>query len=253
MYDLHCHLLPGIDDGPSTWAETLALAQCLVKEGVTLVAATPHSYGSFARRYDPLLIRERTHELRHHLHAQQLPLEVISGTEITVSEQMVERLATGKLLPYGTSRTILLEGRKFCPFEELEAAILALLHGGYRIVLAHPEHLDCVEQTPNILIPLVEQGVVTQLTAASLAGARGRPTQALCEDLLLHGLAHLIASDAHGVDGPRAPMLAKGYQAAVALVGARYARHLVTTIPLLLIQDRPLPAVRPRPIRQRRG
>ncbi len=252
MYDLHCHLLPDVDDGPATWEETFALARQLIEEGVTTVAATPHSYGIRRNRsYDPNHIKRIVEQTNTRFSGQKIPLTVISGTEILLGENTLQRLKAGQVLTYGGSHTILLETSAYIEPEELEQAIDSLSGNSYRIVLAHPEKIEAIHNDPNILIPLVERGVTMQITAANLAGLNGTRKQYLCEELILHSMGHLIASDAHAATGPRAPAMQVGYQAAKRLVGSR-AYHLIVTIPRLIIDERPLPDFRPRKITERR-
>jgi protein-tyrosine phosphatase len=134
----------------------------------------------------------------------------------------------------------------------LEQVVDSLHNNDYCVVLAHPENLEAVHSDPNVLIPLVERGVAMQITAADLAGFNGIRKQYLCQDLILHGMGHLIASDAHAAIGPRAPAMQAGYKAAVRLVGP-HAYHLFVTIPQLVLDEKPLPKFKPRPVTRRRG
>ncbi len=253
MYDLHCHLLPDVDDGPATWEQTFALARCLLDEGVTTVAATPHSYGIRPNRtYDPAYIKQVVEQARIKFKAQGLPLTLVSGTEILLGDNLMARLNRGQVLCYGQSRTLLLETSAYIEPDELINAVDKLHNRGYRVVFAHPEKLEAVHDDPNVLIPLVERGLAMQVTAANLAGLNGPRQQHLCEDLLRHGLAHLIASDAHAAAGPRAPAMRAGYQAALKLVGPQ-AYHLVVTIPQLILNEEPLPAFKPKRVITRRN
>lgn len=253
MYDLHCHLLPGVDDGPATWEETFALARCLVEEGVTTVAATPHSYGTRRNRpYDPAYVKQIVEQARTSFREQGIPLAVIAGTEILLGENTLDRLERSQVLGYGESRTILLETSAYIEPTALEQVVDSLHNSGYCVVLAHPENLEAVHSDPNVLIPLVERGVAMQITAADLAGLNGTRKQYLCQDLILHGMGHLIASDAHAAIGPRAPAMQAGCKAAVRLVGPR-AYHLFVTIPQLILGEKPLPEFKPRPVTRRRS
>jgi protein-tyrosine phosphatase len=249
MYDLHCHLLPGVDDGPADWETTMAMARALVDDGVTTVAATPHGPGAFSGlRYDPMLLQERVVELRERLEAAQLNLHVVLGTEIVFDVDLPARLKAGALLPYGHSRAILLETPVDLLPAALTKAIFDLQINGYRVLMAHPERTRSVQDDPNMLIPLVERGVLMQITAGSLAGVHGPRLQQIAQRLLIHGLGHVLASDAHHPLGHRAPCMRAGLAAAEALVGAAQARHLVETTPHLLLSDGPLPAFDPQPV-----
>jgi len=253
MYDLHCHLLPDVDDGPATWEQTFDLVRCLINEGVTTVAATPHSYSLQShRKYNPTHITRLVGDIRAALQEQALSLTVVAGMEILLGDNLIHRLNHGQLLCYEGTRTLLLETSAYISPDELVNAIDELSNNDYRVVLAHPEKIEAVYDDPNVLFPLVERGVVMQIIAANLVGLNGPRRQQLCEDLIFHGMGHLIASDAHAATGPRSPAMRAGYKAAVTLLGASSARHLVVTVPQLLLLDKPLPTIKPQRIIKRR-
>ncbi|GIV98059.1 MAG: tyrosine-protein phosphatase YwqE [Herpetosiphonaceae bacterium] len=250
MYDLHCHLLPGVDDGPQTWEEALALARALIADGVRTAAATPHGFGSpKCRRHSAEELRQRTDELQQRLRAADLPLSVVTGQELYPLPDLASRLRAGSALPYASSHTVLLESPFDTLSEALEHLIFDLQIAGFRVLLAHPERIDEVQRDPNRLIRLVEKGVYTQVTAASLAGMHGSRLRSTAEALLLSGMCHVLASDAHAAEGRRAPCLSQALAAATTLVGEEAARSLVDQIPAALLQDAPLPPPEPRPYR----
>jgi protein-tyrosine phosphatase len=236
MIDLHSHILHGLDDGARTLEESLAMARLAVADGITVIAATPHSPASTACLiYEPAVIRARTSRLVAALAAEQIALQVVVGTEIACEPVMAEKLARGTLLPYAGTRTVLLEP----PWGRLPAnfatAVFTLQLAGYRVLLAHPERLPDVQDDPNVLVPLVERGVLVQLTAQALTGGQGEYMRELAETLLTHGLVHVLASDAHGPPPRRTPALAYARQRATALVGEAVATALVLDTPRALL------------------
>lgn len=249
MYDLHCHILPGVDDGPADWNAALNLARVLVSEGVTCVAATPHGPGSVqSRQYAPALLQELIVQLREHLQRAQISLQVVLGTEIAYDVGISERLRNGDVLPYGSTRMILLEPPSLLILEQFERAIFDIQLAGYRVVLAHPERTRIFQDTPNLLIPLIERGVLMQITAASLVGLHGERLKQLATQLVCHGMAQIIASDAHSAAGNRAPAMQAALVYATTLIGEPAARSLVYTNPQLVLNDAPLTAFNPRPV-----
>lgn len=248
MIDLHSHILYDIDDGARTLDEALAMAELAARDGIRVIAATPHTPGSSAcRSYEPGLIRERVAELNARLVAAQLPLEVVPGSEIFYTPSIVERLQRGQLLPYGTSHTILLELVSAEIPSAFENTLFNLQVAGYRVVLAHPERITQVQRNPNRLVPLIERGVLMQLTAEALLGGQGDRLRAAAETLLTHGMAHLLASDAHGTPPRRTPLLKAARDRAAALIGPAAAEALVATTPAALLANQPLrlPPARP--------
>jgi protein-tyrosine phosphatase len=254
MIDLHAHILYDMDDGPLTLAESLAIAQLAASGGTRVIAATPHSPGSTGcRHYDTALIRARIDELNAALTAEQIALEVVAGTEICYDSGIVEQLKRGELLTYGHGRSILLELSHNTIPPTFENALFNLQIAGYRVVLAHPERIVEVQQNPNRLLPLIERGALMQITAAALVGEQGERLRATAETLLKHGMAHIVASDTHGVPPRRSPLLAGARDRAAALIGQAAATALVASTPAALLHGQPLKIAPPRPVAQQHG
>jgi protein-tyrosine phosphatase len=252
MIDLHSHILPDLDDGAATLAEALALGRMAAADGISTIAATPHSPASIAsRHYNATLIRERVAALNAALAAEAIGLTVIAGTEICYDGNLVERLRDGALLPYGTSRAVLLELPHDTLPPAIDQALFALQVAGYRVVLAHPERIAAVQRDPNVLLPLIERGALMQLTAEALTGQQGPRLRAAAETLLTHSMAHVLASDAHGLPPRRPPLLSAARDRAIALLGPA-AAALVTTIPAAILQGAPLRLDAPRPVARAR-
>lgn len=252
MIDLHCHILYGLDDGPATLDESLAMCRMAAADGVHVIAATPHSPGSVAsRRYAPALIHERLGEINAALAAERLSLEVVAGTEICYDAGMIDLLKRGELLPYGRSRSILVELAHNTIPPVFDLLLFNLQVAGYRVVLAHPERIIEVQHDPNRLLPLIERGVLMQITAEALLGGQGQRLLSTSEALLLHGMAHLLASDGHGLPPRRPPLLAAARDHAAALVGGSTADQLVTRTPAAVLHGQPLKLPPPRPVERR--
>ena len=253
MIDLHSHILPGLDDGATTLEEALAIGRMAAADGIHTIAATPHSPASIAsRRYDPTLIREQVAALNAALAAEAIDLTVVAGTEICYDVDLVGQLRRGALLPYGASRTVLLELPHDTLPPAIDQALFALQVAGYRVVLAHPERIGAVQRDPNMLLPLIERGALMQLTAEALTGGQGQRLRAAAETLLSHGMAHLLASDAHGMPPRRPAILSAARSRATALLGPDAATTLVTTTPAAILQDAPLRLDSPRPVARAR-
>lgn len=252
MIDLHCHILHGFDDGAHTFEDSLAMARMAAADGIRTVVATPHSPRSFAcRHYEPALIRQSVNELNAALRAEDMPLEVIPGTEIAYESGVDQRLKQGLILPYGDSRTILFEPPYGALPPTFDTAIFTLQVAGYRVLLAHPERIPDVQENPNRLRPLVERGVLVQITAAALTGGQGEQLERVSVALLTHGMAHVLASDAHGTRPPRTPQLAAARDRAAELLDPQAAEALVHGTPLRLLTNQPFVLPIPRRIDHR--
>jgi protein-tyrosine phosphatase len=195
MIDLHCHVLPGIDDGPATLEESVAMARVAAQQGTRTIVATPHVNLRFPNRAPE--IADAVEALNRRLRSDGVELEVRQGAEIALVG--LHQLGDGELaaLGLGANRWLLIE----CPFtvaiEAFAAAIRKLQELGHSIVLAHPERSAGFHRQRDVLAALVDEGVLTSITASSLIGGFGREPRRMAFEMLSHGLVHNVASDAH--------------------------------------------------------
>jgi protein-tyrosine phosphatase len=251
MIDLHSHILYDMDDGALTLAESLAMARMAAADGTRVLVATPHSPSSSAsRHYGPALISARVDELNAALDAEQIELEIVTGTEISYDADIAEQLKRGELLTYGNTRSILLELARNTIPPMLETTLFNVQVAGYRVVLAHPERIVEVQHDPNRLLPLIERGVLMQITAAALLGGQGERLQTTAETLLTHGMVHFLASDTHGLPPRRPPLLSAAREYAAGLIGQAAATALVASNPAAVLHGQPLRLAPPRPVAQ---
>jgi protein-tyrosine phosphatase len=246
VIDLHSHVLPGIDDGPETLEGSLEMLRDAGADGIATVAATPHVREDYPTA--PEEMERLVDEVRAAARAAGIAIELLPGAELDLGflrdldDAALRRFGLG-----GNPSLLLLE----FPYRgwplHLHETVFRLATRGFSVVLAHPERNAEVQADPERLRPVVEAGVRVQLTAASVDGRLGRPSQAAARTLLGAGLAHLLATDAH------APTVRQtGLSAAVAEVGdAALAHWLVEEVPRALL-DGSLPPPRPGPPRRRR-
>lgn len=234
MIDLHCHLLPGLDDGPETLDEAVAMARIAVADGITTVVATPHMFdGAFEvapERRDTALA-----ELTARLAAEAIPLRVLAGGECRIHEHLLTRLQTAapRYTLNGTGRCCLLEWPEGVVPPHFEQFLFAAQIAGLQVLLAHPERHADIQRKPELLERLVERGLLLQISAGSLTGAYGRGARRAAERLLAAGSVRVLATDAHDPDS-RPPLLTAAVERAVELLGP-VARNLVTTFPAALL------------------
>jgi protein-tyrosine phosphatase len=244
VIDLHCHLLPGIDDGPADLGGMLAMAQAHLNAGVEVVAATPHVAWDMPN--DAATIDLRLADVRAALAAASLPLRVVRGAEVDVHQAV--RLSDEQLraLALGGGPWLLLEaplraGVGFAP------VVHALIERGHRVLIAHPERSPLLQRDPEGLRALVRAGAATQVTAGSFAGSFGRTVRDYAERMLEAGLVHSVASDAH--DALRRPPGIAGPLGAAGL--GELVDALAREAPAAILAGEPLPA--PPRWRRRRG
>ena len=251
VVDLHSHVLPGIDDGPATMAESVALVRRLESEGVRTIAATPHLRADHPR-VQPVELAALCAELAAHVARERVGVRIVPAGEVDLIWTLDARPEELKLVSYGQRGTdLLLE----CPYglipDFFEEQIFQLAVRGYRVLLAHPERNPTFQADPERLRALVERGVLVQLTAASIAGEpRSSRSARAARDFLTAGIAHIIASDSHGRAAPGRESLRPGLDAARALVGPR-SDWMVRGAPEAVLAGQPLPGA-PAPQPQQR-
>src|SRR5947209_4700695 len=153
MIDTHLHILPGVDDGPQTIEEALALARVLVQEGVHTAFATPH-YNDLFQQRSAAEIKERVNELQQVLHRQGIPLRLLSGHEALIKPGLVEDIQAGRLSTLNGSRYLLLElwNQNWQP--TTDRVIFELRASGITPMLAHPERYHVFQKEPELLTSL---------------------------------------------------------------------------------------------------
>jgi protein-tyrosine phosphatase len=195
VIDLHCHVLPGIDDGPETIEGSLALARAASAVGTSTMVATPH----VSQRYpnDPTTIAARVSELNERLAAEEIAIEVRAGAEIALlSAVQLDAEQLGRLT-LGGGPWLLVEPPFTPAATGLDAMMLDVAAHGYRIVIAHPERCPAFHRDRGVLESLVRSGMLTSITAGSLVGRFGSQARRFALALMRDGLVHNVASDAH--------------------------------------------------------
>lgn len=244
MIDLHCHLLPGIDDGAPDLATSLQMARIAAEDGIAVVACTPHIYPGLYENTGPA-IRQAVLELQTRIDEANIPLQLTHGADIHLTPGLVGGLSDGRLPSLHNSHYFLLEPPHHIAPPKLEEMVFELLTAGYVPVITHPERLSWIEDHHEIFVELVRRGAWLQVTAGSLTGRFGATAHYWGERLLDEGLVHILATDSHDIVR-RPPLLAEGRRAAERWVGATEACHLVETRPQGILDDRQperLPAV----------
>jgi protein-tyrosine phosphatase len=244
MIDLHCHVLPGIDDGATNLSVSIAMAKAFVADGVSVVACTPHILPGLYHNSGPQ-IRHDVAQLQDALNRESIPLHLVTGADNHIVPNMVAGLRSGHLMSLAESRYVLVEPPHHVPPPRLEDQFFSLMLGGYVPILTHPERLTWIRTHYQAMQRLVQAGVWMQITAGSLAGAFGRNARYWAERMLDEGCAHILATDAHDVDR-RPPNLSRGRELAERRVGETEARHLVDTRPRGVLANDP-PQALPEP------
>lgn len=234
--DIHCHVLPGIDDGPADIGEALAMAEMAVRGGITTIVATPHQLGSHPQN-TAQRVRDAVAAFQHRLDMEGLPLRVLPGGDVRIDAELVEKIDAGSVLTLADrGHHVLLElpHDVYLPLDRLLADLAA---SGLVGILSHPERNRGLLAEPRLAVPLVQRGCLMQITAGSLTGSFGPNVQRFAESLLRQGLVHFVSTDAHGTKARR-PILAAAFDRVVKLAGTATATDLFCRHPALVVAGR---------------
>ncbi|MBX2809275.1 MAG: capsular biosynthesis protein [Cellvibrionaceae bacterium] len=242
MIDIHCHLLPGIDDGPDTMEAALAMARLAVANGITHAVLTPHIHPG---RWDnsASLIKDAALDFKQMLLTCDIPLQIGVAAEVRVGTEIMHQI-NGRQIPFlghwGERRVMLLEMPHSHVPMGIERLVNWLLERNILPMIAHPERNKDVHRNPGKLSPLIGMGCLIQLTASSISGQWGQRSQQCAHELLAQGVVTVIASDAHNIKH-RPPNLNPGRDAAAEIVGEDEAYRLVLDNPWRIVGHQFMP------------
>lgn len=235
MFDLHCHILPGIDDGAADLSVSLEMAKAFVADGVAVVACTPHILPGLYPNTGPQ-IRDAVAALQSAFDEHAVPLRLVTGADVHIVPDFVAGLRTGRLLSVADTRYVLVEPPHHVAPAGLEDLFFNIQVAGYVPILTHPERLTWVNERYETVRRLATAGAWIQLTAGSLAGAFGRNAQYWSERMLDEGIVHLLATDAHD-NRRRPPDLRRGRDLAARRLGEAEADNLVVNRPRGVLEN----------------
>ncbi len=239
MIDMHCHLLPGIDDGAKSLAEALEMARAAVSNGISRAVMTPHLHPG---RYENTRssIERPLQAFRAALREAGIPLKITVAAEVRLSPEILSLIDQDELPFLGEMdgyRVMLLE----FPHNHIPHGagnlVSRLLDRNIRPIIAHPERNKDVIRDLTKIEPFIEMGCLLQLTASAVAGRFGEGAHLRARQLLERGVVTALATDAHNLKARR-PELREGMQAAAEIVGGRAAHDLVFKRPLAIVGHR---------------
>jgi protein-tyrosine phosphatase len=252
MIDLHCHILPGIDDGAADLGVALDMARRSVADGVSYLACTPHIFPGVYNNSGPD-IRRRVAALQTEIDREGIPLRLVTGGDVHVAPDLVARLRSGDALSLNDTRYVLVEPPHHILPPNLESLFFNLLSAGYLPIVTHPERMTWIDREYDLLQRLALSGAWMQITAGAIVGKFGSRAKHWSERLLRDGLVHIVASDAHDVER-RPPLMAAAFRELRDLVGEDEARNLVLARPAAILQNAaPNQVVAPQPRRRASG
>ncbi len=236
MVDIHCHILPAVDDGSDSWETSVEMCRMAAADGITHTVATPHANDRYS--YD----RQQHHARLEQLQQAAGPLPALSlGCDFHFSYDNVQAaLVRPGDFAIGSSGYLLVEFSDFALPPFLGDALSRLEMAGLQAVVTHPERNMLLQREPEQVLKLAQQGCIIQVTASSLTGHWGGKAQRIARWLLEREAVHVLASDAHDLRH-RPPVLSAGREAAAQICGADVAQALVEDNPQAIVSNQPLP------------
>lgn len=251
MIDVHCHLLPDLDDGSKSLEMSEEMAKIAVEDGIEAVIATPHS-GPGEDRLNPKDILDTVQILQKRLQEKGIPLKVYPGEEVEISAELVEELQSGKILPLAGTKWVLVE----LPFQQLpifaERVLFQLQTAGYHPIIAHPERNGDIEKNWEVALRMMEHGAGLQLDTMSLLGQFGSNARRTSEQLLRASSVVALGSDGHST-GHRRIVLSAARDRAAEIVGQHEADLLTGGNASAMIQGKTIYPVQYDAKRESRG
>lgn len=194
--DIHCHVLPGLDDGPKTDSAAVDLVRKAQSCGARRIVATPHFLpGVFEP--SPEDIHSRVTTLTGQLASQGICVEILPGCEAYLSERLCSDVRDGRILPLGHGSHVLVELPAMMLPQGFAEELFALRTMGAGVVLAHPERSMELRRNRELVRQFVEMGILLQVNAGSIVGVHGKEAASFASRLLEEEMAHFVASDAH--------------------------------------------------------
>lgn len=244
MIDIHTHLLPGVDDGAKDIEQSLTMIRAGIEDGIEAAVTTPH----ILDRLDEAVDRAYTQtfeELRDRVEREGLPIQLFLGSEIMFGFGL-EGIGKLKVTTFnGNGRYFLIEVPMMMFPDAFEDAMFRLRVAGLAPILAHPDRYPPLIQEPDRIRRLADQEILMQLDANTLTGSRRSSAFRVARDMIERGMAHFVASDAHGLDH-RPFALSRARNVVEELAGPETAHRLFVENPRRAIEGEPIERVSPR-------
>ncbi len=236
MIDVHCHILPGIDDGPDTMARAVAMARVAYQSGIDKIIATPH-FMNGVYKGDKAAIEKSVRQFSRVLKHERIGIAVFSGAEIRISPDIGTRMAKGMLPSLAGSRYYLVELPDIFIKDGVVRVMRQLRDHGAIVVIAHPERNYTLLKNPGVITDLVKEKVGFQLTGDSVLGKNGKMSKNLSKELIKNGQVWFVASDGHDPEFRR-PVLNHVFKAVKKMSNEKTARKILMEYPEMLLENR---------------
>lgn len=222
--DMHCHILPEVDDGAKDFAESKAMLKMAYKEGIRCIIATPH-YHPYRGRASRDEIRRQAKRLRAEAHKIDPGFHIFLGNEIYYGQDVVRRLKEERIMSMNRREYVLVEFPTSQSYQYIRQGIQQLQFAGYKVILAHIERYQCITDDITLAEELYDMGEYIQVNAASITGGAGRKIRKFIEALLDEELVYCVGTDAHDKKH-RPPKMKKAAAYVEKKCGEEYMRQI---------------------------
>ena len=238
MTDLHCHILPALDDGSPDLDTSVEMAAMAAANNTSIIVATPHCnvVDSDLENRCKVIIR-KAEQLQQILDNEGIDLRILPGMEVFARDNLKEVLDSGNFLTLGGSKYLLVEFDFDDDTEFMEYSFSLIRQKGLVPVMAHPERYTEIQDDPERIVPFFESGTIIQVNRGSALGSFGKAPREAVKWILERGLAHVMASDAHGLEH-RTPDLSEGYDYVTSHYSGFYADILMSRNPGRIVANR---------------
>jgi len=235
IFDIHCHILPDVDDGSMSLDETIGMLKMEYADGVRFIIATPH-YRKGMFETDMPRIREAFFKTCEQASRVIPDLQIYLGCEFHANMDMTEMLKRGDRPAMAGGRYVLTEFSGTSEYAYIRERVHSLLSCGYKPIIAHAERYECLRKTTERIDELTDMGAHIQVNAGSILGEMGLSTKLFCRKLMKMDLIHYIGTDAHGIR-ERIPNMGKCAEYLEKKIGQDYAWQLLYENPRKIIQE----------------
>lgn len=236
MIDIHCHILPNVDDGSKDLQESIEMAKIAESEGIKKIVNTSHYHPSFEYEKGEVII-DKLNSFNKLLKDQNINIEVIVGNELYYTVDLLETLNDLDFYTINNGRYLLIEFPPTQFPQNLCDIIYEIKLKGYIPILAHVERYVEVQDNPNLIFECIKEGAIIQINASSILAKKGSKIEKICDILLSNNMVHVVGTDAHSCKRRR-PFMKESYNYVVSKYGRGMGDNLFSKNSSLIIDDK---------------
>lgn len=251
MIDIHCHILPNVDDGSESLEESIAMAKIAESEGITKIVNTSHCHFDFKYKKGNELKLE-LEKFNQALKEENINIEVLLGNELYYTSDLIERFNELDFFSMNNSKYILME---FSPInfpKNIEDVIYEIKIRGYIPIIAHAERYKQVQEDVNIVLDCIKEGALIQVNSSSILGKNGEKAEDTSKKLLDNNMVHFVATDAHS-SNRRRPLIKDSYNYILKNYGKEVSEKLFIENPTAVIENRDISILNPTKYEEKRS